>query len=89
MRDIRIVQAGKRVDTLEPAYFAEFGCETFVFITKEELKEQLCAYIDDPDGYEKAFYAKYGRSDEIERVQAENPPEQPSITGRVINRLRR
>jgi hypothetical protein len=51
MRDIRIVQIGERVDTGKPAFAAEFGCKTFVFITTEELKEALCAYIDNPDEY--------------------------------------
>jgi len=61
MRDIEIVQFGKRIDG-KPTYFVRCGCETFVFLSKEEVKLFVNDYINDPDGTERRYYAQFEKT---------------------------
>jgi len=58
MRDIEIVQFGKTFEG-KPTFFVKCGCETFVFVSKEDVKTFVNVYMDDPDGTERAYYRQF------------------------------
>jgi hypothetical protein len=57
MRNLEVVQFGETLEA-KKTYYVQCGCKTFVFANTEELTTFLTEYIQNPDEYERIWYAK-------------------------------
>ena len=83
MRDLEIVQFGTTIEN-NSTYFVRCGCQTFVFLSKEDLNTFISQYIDNPEGYEKAWYTKY--SNDSTGGQISEIPTQSRTLGDTLRR---
>jgi hypothetical protein len=74
-----------QIDKIEGVYGTKVGCQRFSYFTAEALLADLKAYLADPDGTAKKYYAHRDEMNRIEGKRLEDAPQPTGTSERAMN----